>query len=274
MKLFNILILPCLGSLIHANVNADDFSLMVTEARSQHLRRSHYDFDRKLATVFSQCAAQEGLYPDVADLGCIDFLTELIEAGETATNLTVTDAGGSTAATGVVNDVFEPIQSILTLAADVAGIGGGLCLGDFDGTDILDPPDDIPMVEICSELPLKEDAEWSLLAFSLSVPSVGVPAICGGLVSDGITIEACLAISVCDDLPSVAFAINGDAIGCLIALAGPATAGIGTVLGKAVELGLGLVGFGFSLTNAFEVNIWLYNGFDLLDYTATPTFVE
>ena len=58
---------------------------------------------------------------------------------------------------------------------------------------------------------------------------------------------------------------------CISAHLGGATSGVGTVLAYALEAGLQDIGFGFSLTNAFEIEIPLFTGEKFIDYKAHPT---
>jgi hypothetical protein len=144
----------------------------VTEKR--HLRRG-VQAHRELAEVFQQCSAaegQEGIFDDelLQCIGTGDLVTGLAEA-----LINATAAGGtSQEAQRIIEAVVEPLGIILQLAFDagagVAGFSFDLCLGDFPGEDIVSP---IPGDEIalCSDLPLKEDAEWSLIAFNLEIPA-------------------------------------------------------------------------------------------------------
>lgn len=84
-------------------------------------------------------------------------------AANALTDVTTT----SDEAASIISGVFEPVHIALKQAATVGGLGFGVCLGDFDGTDIVDPdPGEELPVDLCADLPLREDAKWSLIAFS------------------------------------------------------------------------------------------------------------
>lgn len=51
-----------------------------------------------------------------------------------------------------------------------------------------------------------------------------------------------------------------------------ATAGIATLIGAALDAGMESVAAGYSATNAFAIEIWLYNGSELFRYPNNPTF--
>lgn len=58
------------------------------------------------------------------------------------------------------------------------------------------------------------------------------------------------------------------------ATTGPATVGVGSLVGSAIDAGLESIAVGFSLTNAFEISIFFYNGFGLYEYGVATTYFD
>ena len=65
--------------------------------------------------------------------------------------------------------------------------------------------------------------------------------------------------------------IDVGAFQCALGNGGVATGGISTLIAQAMDLGLGDISAGFSLTNAFEMSIPLFTGHGKVDYKARPT---
>jgi hypothetical protein len=72
----------------------------------------------------------------------------------------------------------------------------------------------------------------------------------------------------------VAFVVNHGIATCLSGQTGAATTGAGTVLAYAAQAGLDSYGLGFSLTNAFEVELPVFNGEKMLQFLARPTIYD
>eukprot|EP00984_Skeletonema_dohrnii_P020846 scaffold10271_cov119-Skeletonema_dohrnii-CCMP3373.AAC.2 len=146
-------------------------------------------------------------------------------------------------------------------------------------------------IDPCNSMPLAEDTEWSLIGVNIAIPVTAVPnpllwgppdyspipplpGICplayGIPPKPAITMAVCVAVSLCDLIPSIAFSIKGETLACLFEK--PAIAsGIGVPIIKATQYGVDSVSAGFSLTNAFEIEITSYNGRDLFFVKANPT---
>ena len=239
--------------------------------------------------VFSQCAgpySQQGIFPPELDpfLGCIDSFGTTFDLLK---DLIALISGGDEVLNAIVNEMLQPVEKVVEILMsklndheELSKQGWGVpqvrvCAGDFDAADITDPPDDLYMVERCGDLPLatRNSAEWSVFAIHVDLPAGLSGSVCEGL-ANAVTIDACFAISTCDVLPSVAFTMGSGILSCLTAQAGVETSGITTVISYALEAGLNFMGWGLSLTNAFEVSIPLYNGFELFDYAASPTIFD
>ena len=87
--------------------------------------------------------------------------------------------------------------------------------------------------------------------------------------------SACVAYTACGSsgYPTFALSINGDLLGC--ALSNPAvdaaTEGVGWAAGEVITAGVENVGFGVSMTGAFEKDISIYSGHG---NTATPVSIN
>ena len=116
-------------------------------------------------------------------------------------------------ADNIVSSVLDPVESIISLLADIAGFKLNACLGDFSAEVMTDgdAADDagVHMVELCNELPLatENNEEWSVVAFEVGLPNVIAAQFCEGLATS-VTMSACFAVSTCDVLPSFTFVVD------------------------------------------------------------------
>ena len=247
--------------------------------------------------AFAQCNApfkQDGLFPSPIDGGiCINLPGDLLTLPfDILKYLISAVAGGDEAVDDIVDQAFAPAEFLLELAFEKLleqfaedlteyigeeielGFEAGACIGNFLGSDVTDDDND-DMLDICKEMPLatQNDAEWSIFAAGVTIPPPVSGMVCEG-ITNSITISACLAISTCDLLPSVAFYMDSGILSCLIGQAGVETSGVATAIGYAIELGFDHYGFGYSITNAFEIELAMYNGYEIFEYTASPTVFD
>ena len=266
---------------------------------------------RDLQALFQTCPAdpgQNGVFPDegfFSDSRCLTYGTAGLIGIE---KLIEVLAGEDSTMSKTADSVLAPLMMVSEKGADMAGIDFRICAADFPGAKVKKPTMDMNMVDICKGLPLQktDDAEWAIFAFQLGIPEAIASVACQ--IPKDISIQACVGVSLCGDFPSVAFAFNAGLASCIIGQVGYATAGIGSAIaaGKysflhrflrhsqwpckcttlrkltplsrcpmaaflGIEMGIDKIGAGFSLTNAFEVPLTVFNGFDLLPYTARPT---
>jgi hypothetical protein len=202
--------LPQNSSLVNQDPNPKNHNLL--RKSSKH---------RKLAQgLFQQCSAdsgysQEGIFGEKL-IGCVDFAQEGVDLVDTlfdGVNDAIADAGASDEVQSITEDVLEPINIILKKALEVAlsstGFAFEVCLGDFSGEEIVNPESG-EEINLCSDLPLNSDAEWSLIAAKIGIPAGLSGSVCPGIL-DGVDIGICIALSKCDDRPTVAFSLSGGA---------------------------------------------------------------
>ncbi|CAB9501256.1 FAT tumor suppressor homolog [Seminavis robusta] len=238
------------------------------------------------APVFKTCDApnkQMGVVPD----GFLDPLSQCYRSiqaplqifrgmaeslfGDLATNEVVK---------GVFDAVFKPFEEILENVEKALGFEGVICAGDFDAVEVVQPEDRGEMVGTCQGMPLSMDnnAEWSIFAGTITLTPEKSTAVCQ--MYSAVTFSFCMALSFCDILPSVAFFMDGGVANCILNQIGRALAATGggavataiiSVLTTIFEVGFKNAGFGFSLSNAFEIPMPLFNGEELFWHRARPT---
>ena len=219
---------------------------------------------------FSQCPSSSDLLFDGECHNIIDAFDARSDVGSEFINAAVAATGGSPVMTSVVNNAFQTFVDITRGALE-----GGLvlydqnhappeiCVGDFTPEDVENFHED----SACNSLPLSPDLDWSIFSFSAPVLDP-----CGLSPGELVTLQGCLAVSLCDDssLPTVAFAVNGDTAACtLAAVSGGSLAPVAKVAKEVV----GGVAFGFSLHNSFDIPISLYTGRNkMYKYVSQPSY--
>jgi hypothetical protein len=198
-------------------------SLVNDDPKNHNLLRTSSKHRNLAQGLFSQCSAdegQEGVFDDPL-IGCVDVLQEgvgLVDDLFDVLNAAIADTGTSTEVSKITEDVLEPINTILKKALeiglDTAGFAFNFCLGDFTGEEIVNPEDPDDEINLCSDLPLNNDADWSLIAAQIGIPAIASASVCP-LITDGVDIGVCIAISKCDGVPTVAFSVSGGFLACL-----------------------------------------------------------
>jgi hypothetical protein len=191
----------------YSSVNQDPKNRNLLRGASTH---------RDLASAFQECSAengQEGVFGSEL-IGCLGTST-IVENSFDGVSAAIAYDGPSVENKRITDDVLEPISAILSTALeeglDVAGFGFNVCLGDISAEDIVEQE-----IALCSDLPLKGETEWSVIAVNIDIPAGLAATICTG-ATDDINIGVCIALSKCDDLPSVAISLSGGTLGCIAA---------------------------------------------------------
>jgi hypothetical protein len=182
------------------------------------------------------------------------------------------------------------------------GFAFEVCLGDFLGEKHVDPESG-EEINLCSDLPLNNNAEWSLIAAKICIPADLSGSLCPGIV-DGVDMGVCVALfhsatiftplrflspearldvsqvnlrlrlidsnrspRKCDRLAHQFFFF------CSTALVAP---GPGSVEGSAVDVGLESVAGGFFFNQCICINplASLYNRFALFEYEVACTYFD
>ncbi|CAB9517443.1 expressed unknown protein [Seminavis robusta] len=195
----------------------------------------------------------------------------LIQKGQNDVNDLTSDLAdqAASAVTGAVEDISDAtIGQALGGIESGLGFDGQICVGDFPGRKIVSPDKDDVMTGICSGLPLKakNGEEWTVFASDLNLPADIDAQVCGGEGKDR-KMSSCLAVSMCDVLPSVAFIFDHETTMCLSARLEQVVNGIANLLhsGEGIDTAVG-----FTLSNAFNVHTEVYGGKDHFSYKASP----
>lgn len=193
--------------------SSQNSSLVNHDPKNRNLLRKA-STHRDLAGAFQECNAadgQKGVFGSEL-IGCVG-IPDLVGASFGGVNAAIADGGTSKENKRITESVLEPVSAFLTtvlgLGLDAAGVSFDVCLGDFSAEDIV-----VEDIALCSDLPLKEETEWSVIAVNIDLPPALAGTICPG-ATDDINIGVCIALSKCDDLPSVAVSLSGGTIGCL-----------------------------------------------------------
>jgi len=241
--------------------------------------------------LFAQCDKdQEGIIGK-AGIECKTF-ADITEVASDLFGGTPGAAGMNTSQSAEINKlvstVIEPLEDIAAVLIDAyspsdAVRTNNVCFDDFQGSDVTSPAFEIGGNSVfadnkCNNLPLKADVEYTVIAFSFLLPKTS--AICPALptASKGLQVTMCLVASRCPTdsigLPTVAFGISGDLLGCALHQISAPTVGVGSLLGAGAQATIDFLGAGLSTTNAFNVPVVVFNGRKLFKYNANPTYFE
>ncbi|KAJ8901474.1 hypothetical protein NDN08_007320 [Rhodosorus marinus] len=208
-----------------------------------------------------------GVLPDNIQLKKIPGIEEncvkvgdLLELPGNFAEIALKDAGSSSSAVDLLNNIVDPLETALKVALQsVSGrVNDNICFGNFKGSEFkaeINIDQDPMHFNKCKELPVLQDAEWSAFGFAVTAPFPGCFSTTG-------TMAFCAAVSICPEtkLPSVAVVINAETLECMGENLGAATAGISAVAGKVISLGLDFLSWGISLSNSLVANVNIYTG--------------
>ena len=172
-------------------------------------------------SVFSTCkvpGGQKGLIPNELDpiAKCYNLFNSPLEAVKQISKGVMVEvakfAGENQAMDDIVDIVFHPVDVVMDLVMDkikdAVPFDASFCAGDFDAETIASPDEDNNMVGLCGDLPLSgsNDGEWTVMAGMLDLDEPIAMSVCPGLKS--VKMQFCLAVSMCDIIPSIAFMVD------------------------------------------------------------------
>ncbi|CAB9515138.1 expressed unknown protein [Seminavis robusta] len=201
--------------------------------------------------------------------------------------------------TSLLRNIIKPVADIISgqivgkiFNNNSAGVDFnlvGACVGDFetsDGNLVQTGVGSGSMIGRCNDIPVGDNQKWTTWASTITLPAPVASSLCKGAFTGGVELDLCIAASFCGDLdftkfppeiplPSIAFAIGGGWVSCLTGLVtAEATVGIGSGIASGVNQILGGYSAGYSMTNAFDIDIVLYDGYTLYKYDVQATIYD
>ncbi|CAB9507393.1 unknown protein [Seminavis robusta] len=256
------------------------------------------------AVPFKTCDApnqQKGVVPDgfLDPLsGCYNSLAGPVQVLKRMIEALAGPLGDEPMVQELLNLVFAPLEELMKELSSLIPATGTICAGDFSVKNVTNPKGD--MVGTCEGMPLSSanKDEWAIFGGELVLSPEVSTAVCQ--IPTTLEFSFCMGVSFCDILPSVAFFMDGGLMTCLLNYVGKglqaitsgggaaAATGVGAVVGGvagaaavvveyvkiAIAVGFKHAGFGFSLSNSFEIPMALFNGEKLFHYVARPTTFE
>ncbi|CAB9517444.1 expressed unknown protein [Seminavis robusta] len=256
------------------------------------------------AVPFKTCDApnqQRGVVPDgfLDPLsGCYNSLAGPVQVLRRMIEALTGPLGDEPIVKELLDLVFAPVEEVMKELSSLIPATGTICAGDFSVMKVTAPKGD--MVGTCEGMPLSSanKGEWAIFGGELVLSPEVSTAVCQ--ITTTLEFSFCMGVSVCDILPSVAFFMDGGLMTCILNYIGKglqtitagggaaAATGVGAVVAGvagaaavvieyvkwAIAVGFEHAGFGFSLSNAFEIPMALFNGEKLFHYVARPTTFE
>ncbi|KAJ8901475.1 hypothetical protein NDN08_007321 [Rhodosorus marinus] len=185
---------------------------------------------------------------------------DLSELPSNFAEIALKDAGSSSSAVDLLNNIFDPLETALKVALQslTGTVNDNICFGNFKGSEFkeeINIEQDPMHFSKCKELPVLQDAEWSAFGFAVTVPFPGCFSTTG-------TMAFCAAVSICPEtkLPSVAVVINAETLECMGENLRTASTGFTASASIVISLGLDFISWGISLSNSLVANVNVYTG--------------